>query len=161
MTAFRRDIMLSSNRRITSVQGLMQNIGSRSWSCLRSLFLPVYYSVMTFLSEGLIFSRQNGFWWQISRNTRERQWYKWENAVKTLPIHNMAPNINEAILLNIDVQYFALPLSVSPASFLHFHSAYFLPICKNQMHNTLDVFPANPKKRKYRLTGRHSLFCEP
>ena len=67
-----------------------------------------------------------------------------KNAVKTLPIHNMAPNINEAILLNIDVQYFALPLSVSPASFLHFHSASSLPISKNKMHNTLDVFTANP-----------------
>ena len=67
-----------------------------------------------------------------------------KNAVKTLPIHNMAPNINEAILLNIDVQYFALPLSVSPASFLHFHSASSLPICKNKMHNTLEFFPANP-----------------
>ena len=61
-----------------------------------------------------------------------------KNAVKSFLIHNMAPNINEAILLNIDVQYFALPLSVSPASFLHFHSASFLPICKNKMHNTLD-----------------------
>ena len=65
MTAFKGDIMLSSNRKITSVQGLMQNIGSRSWSCLRSLFLPDNYSVMTFLSKSLIFSRQNGFWWQI------------------------------------------------------------------------------------------------
>ena len=71
-----------------------------------------------------------------------------KNAVKTFLIHNMAPNINEAILLNIDVQYFALPLSVSPASFLHFQSASFLPICKNKIHNTLDAF-ANPKAKIY------------